>query len=115
MNLHAALALTTDPERDSGEILAEWILEKGLPMESKNLFEKSSELILRLRYLDVWRVIANQRWMPSENWFRDDNFVPGACEKIANTVVEQGMADLLRSERALSSAMARSHLLEAEK
>ena len=114
MNLHTALALTTDPNRDAGEILSEWIMENGLPMESKSLFEKSSELILRLRYLDVWRVIANQRWMPSENWFRDDNFVPGACAKIANTVVEQGMADLLRSERALASAMARSHLLEAE-
>ena len=114
MNLHTALALTTEPNRGVGEILSEWIMENGLPMESKSLFEKSSELILRLRYLDVWRVIANQRWMPSENWFRDDNFVPGACAKIANTVVEQGMADLLRSERALASAMARSHLLEAE-
>ena len=114
MNLHTALALTTEPNRDAEEILSEWIMENGLPMESKSLFEKSSELILRLRYLDVWRVIANQRWMPSENWFRDDNFVPGACAKIANTVVEQGMADLLRSERALASAMARSHLLEAE-
>ena len=114
MNLHTALALTTEPNRDAGEILSEWIMENGLPMESKSLFEKSSELILRLRYLDVWRVIANQRWMPSENWFRDDNFVPGACAIIANTVVEQGMADLLRSERALASAMARSHLLEAE-
>ncbi len=114
MNLHTALALTTDPNREAGEILSEWIMENDLPMESKSLFEKSSELILRLRYLDVWRVIANQRWMPSENWFRDDNFVPGACAIIANTVVEQGMADLLRSERALASAMARSHLLEAE-
>jgi hypothetical protein len=114
MNLHTALALTTNPDRDVGEILTEWILENNLPMESKSLFEKSSELILRLRYLDVWRVIANQRWMPSENWFRDDNFVPGACAKIANTVVEDGMADLLRSERSLASAMARSHLMEAE-
>ncbi|MFL2946576.1 MAG: hypothetical protein ACJZ4J_00190 [Candidatus Poseidoniales archaeon] len=114
MNLHTVLALTTNPDRDVGEILTEWILENNLPMESKSLFEKSSELILRLRYLDVWRVIANQRWMPSENWFRDDNFVPGACAKIANTVVEDGMADLLRSERSLASAMARSHLMEAE-
>ncbi len=114
MNLHTALALTTDPDRDAGEILTEWILQNNLPIESKSLFEKSSELVLRLRYLDVWIVIANQRWMPSENWFRDDNFVPGACAKIANTVVEEGMADLLRSERALASAMARSHLMEAE-
>ena len=114
LNLHTALALTTDPDRDVCEILSEWISENDLPPESQNLLEKSSELVLRLRYLDVWRVIANQRWMPSENWFRDDNFVPGACAKIANTVVEEGMADLLRSERALASSMARNHLMEAE-
>jgi len=59
-------------------------------------------------------LIANQRWMPAENWFRDDNFVPGACALIANTVSERGMQDLLRSERALATAMARSHLGEAE-
>ena len=115
MNLHTILALTANPERDAEEILSEWISENNLPEESINLLKKSSELILRLRYLDVWRVIANQRWMPSENWFRDDNFVPGACAKIANTVVEEGMADLLRSERSLATAMARSHLIEAEK
>jgi hypothetical protein len=34
--------------------------------------------------------------------------------KIANTVVEKSMGDLLRSERALATAMARSHLVEAE-
>ena len=88
--------------------------KNNFPEESINLLRKSSELILRLRYLDVWRVIANQRWMPSENWFRDDNFVPGACARIANAVVEEGMSDLLRSERSLATAMARSHLLEAE-
>ena len=115
MNLYTILALTANPERDAEEILSEWISENNLPEESINLLKKSSELILRLRYLDVWRVIANQRWMPSENWFRDDNFVPGACAKIANTVVEEGMADLLRSERSLATAMARSHLIEAEK
>jgi len=114
MNLHTILSLTADPERDAGEILTEWILDNNLPIESKNLLENSSELILRLRYLDVWRVIANQRWMPSENWFRDDNFVPGACAKIANRVVEEGMSELLLSERALATAMARSHLMEAE-
>ncbi|MCS5534319.1 MAG: hypothetical protein NZ802_00550, partial [Candidatus Poseidoniales archaeon] len=114
MNLHAVLSLTEDPDRDAGEILAEWLSMNELPQESQSLFEKSSELILRLRYFDVWRIIANQHWMPSENWFRDDNFVPGACAKIANTVVEQGMEDLLRSERALATAMARSHLMQAE-
>lgn len=114
MNLHAALSLTTNPGRDAGEILAEWLSMNGFPPESQSLFEKSGDLILRLRYFDVWRLIANQHWMPSENWFRDDNFVPGACAKIANTVVENGMADLLRSERALATAMARSHLMEAE-
>ena len=114
MNLHAALALTTNPDRDAGEILAEWLSMNEFPLESQSLLEKSADLILRLRYFDVWRIIANQHWMPSENWFRDDNFVPGACAKIANTVVENGMADLLRSERALATAMARSHLMEAE-
>ncbi len=114
MNLHTALSLTTNPDRDAGEILTEWLAMNELPLESQSLFEKSSDLILRLRYFDVWRIIANQHWMPSENWFRDDNFVPGACAKIANTVVEHGMEDLLRSERALATAMARSHLTEAE-
>ena len=114
MNLHAALSLTTNPGRDAGELLAEWLSMNGFPPESQSLFEKSCDLILRLRYFDVWRLIANQHWMPSENWFRDDNFVPGACAKVANTVVENGMADLLRSERALATAMARSHLMEAE-
>ena len=114
MNLHTILALTDNPERDAEEILSEWISKNNLPEESINLLKKSSELILRLRYLEVWRVIANQRWMPSENWFRDDNFVPGACTKIANRVVQEGMSDLLRSERSLATAMARSHLIEAE-
>ncbi len=115
MNLHTILSLTTNPDRDVGEILSEWISQNGLPQESKQLFEKSSELILRLRYLDVWRIITNQRWMPSENWFRDDKFVPGACAKIANTVVEENMAELLLSERVLATAMARNQLMEAEK
>jgi hypothetical protein len=114
MNLHTVLSLTTNPDRDVGEILTEWLELNELPIESQSLFEKSSDLVLRLRYFDVWRIIANQHWMPSENWFRDDNFVPGACAKIANTVVEQGMEDILRSERALATAMARSHLMEAE-
>ncbi|MDP6889488.1 MAG: hypothetical protein QF454_05605 [Candidatus Thalassarchaeaceae archaeon] len=115
MNLHAALALTSDPNRDAGEILAEWLSLNRFPEESHGLIEKSPELILRLRYLEVWQLIANQHWMPSENWFRDDNFVPGACAKIANSVVENGMSDLLLSERALATSMARSHLLMAEK
>ena len=115
MNVHAALALCTNPEREADEILAEWIELRELPSESHALLSKSADLILRLRYLDVWRVIANQRWMPAENWFRDDNFVPGACALIANTVSEKGMQDLLRSERALATAMARTHLGEAEK
>ena len=114
MNIHTILSLTANPNRDAGEILTEWLVENELPLESKSLFEKSSELILRLRYLDVWRIITNQRWMPSENWFRDDNFVPGACATIANRVVNEGMSELLHSERSLATAMARSHLIEAE-
>ena len=114
MNVHAALALTIDPERDSSDILSQWISENSLPTELKSLLEKSPELVLRLRYLDAWRVLKNQTWMPSENWFRDDNFVPGACAKIANTVIDEGMDELVRSERALATAMARSQFEEAE-
>ncbi len=114
MNVHAALALTVNPDRDSSEILSEWISKNNLPSELQPLLEKSPELVLRLRYFDVWNILKNQIWMPSENWFRDDNFVPGACAKIANIVVEEGMADLLRSERALASSIARNHLMEAE-
>ena len=114
MNLHTALALTANPNRAADEILSEWLSMNGFPEESQELFEKSPELILRLRYLEVWRLITNQYWMPSENWFRDDNFVPGACAKIANTVVENNMEDLLQSERALATSMARSHLEIAE-
>ena len=114
MNVHAALALTINPERDSSDILSEWISENSLPIELRSLLEKSPELVLRLRYLDAWRVLKNQTWMPSENWFRDDNFVPGACAKIANTVIDEGMDELVRSERSLATAMARSQLEEAE-
>ena len=114
MNLHTALALCENPERPANEILTEWMEENQVPSQAHALIAKSAELILRLRYLDVWRMIANQHWMPAENWFRDDNFVPGACASIANTVTEHGMADLLRSERALATAMARTHLGEAE-
>ena len=113
MNVHAALALTEDPDRDAGEILREWMLKEDIPPEAEDLLTRSAELILRLRYLDVWRLIADQRWMPAENWFRDDNFVPGACASIASTVQAHGMADLLRSERALASAMARRQRMEA--
>ena len=114
MNVHAALALTANPDLDASEILGEWISKNSLPAGLQTLLEKSPELILRLRYLDVWKVLENQTWMPSENWFRDDNFVPGACMKIANSVAENGMEELLRSERALATAMARKQLLEAE-
>ena len=113
MNVHAALALCADPLRDADEILSEWLTLNEIPEQAHALLSKSADLILRLRYLDVWRVIADQRWMPAENWFRDDNFVPGACASIANTVAEQGMTDLLLSERELASAMARSHLMDA--
>jgi hypothetical protein len=114
MNVHTALSLCSNPERNPDEILAEWMQIRGLPDEARSLFVKSPDLILRLRYLDVWRLIKNQRWMPAENWFRDDNFVPGACAKIANEVSKQKMRDLLRSERLLATAMARTHLQEAE-
>ena len=114
MNVHAILALCTDPMADADDILHQFMADESLPKEGHALLRKSAELILRLRYLDVWRLIADQRWMPAENWFRDDNFVPGACASIANTVIEQGLADLLRTERALASAMARTHRMEAE-
>ena len=46
--------------------------------------------------------------MPSENWFRDDNFVPGAY-KIANMIMRKYWS-LLRSEQALASTMTRDNL-----
>ena len=44
MNVHAALALTIDPERDSSDILSEWISENSLPKELKSLLERREML-----------------------------------------------------------------------
>ena len=119
MNVHAVIALTDNPNGDPDEILDEFLKQSGFDEHESRfsfatLIKMSGDLILHLRYLHTFQDLTKQIWMPSHNWFRDDTFVPGACAKIANTVVEQGMEDILRSERALATAMARSHLMEAE-
>jgi hypothetical protein len=78
------------------------------------LIEKSSELVLHLRYLPTYHDLTNQLWMPSNNWFRDDTFVPGACADVANLVTSAGRADLLRSERAFATIFSKNQLATAE-
>jgi len=121
MNVHAAVALGDDPTRDPNDILEEWMQSVGFASESSGvtadlalLLEASSDLVLNLRYLRTYQALTEQLWMPSENWFRDDTFVPGACAIIANAVTEAGVADDLRQERALTTALAERHLDGAE-
>jgi len=103
MNVACVLELCTDPERDPSDILTQWIESMEFPSRIRgrlhSLLRKSPELILSLRYSDVWRQVADQRWMPAENWFRDDTFVPGACASIANEVTSSGQARALQQER----------------
>jgi len=121
MNVHAAVALGDDPTRDPNEILEEWMESAGFASESPGvtadlalLLEASSDLVLNLRYLRTYQALTEQLWMPSENWFRDDTFVPGACATIANAVTEASLVDDLRQERAMTTALAERHLDGAE-
>ncbi len=117
MNVAAALALCTNPERDPSDILGEWLESLEFPSRSRSrlhsLLRRSPELILALRYSDVWRKVADQRWMPAENWFRDDTFVPGACARIANEVTTLGLAGELQQERWGCCEMMAEHQTEA--
>ena len=119
MNAHAIVALTNDPTMDPEFILDEFLLlngfeEKKTRRKFASLIERSSELVLHLRYLPTYHDLTSQLWMPSENWFRDDTFVPGGCAHIANAVKEAGRADLLNSERAFASIFAKNQLVSAE-
>ena len=121
MNVHAAIALGDNPTRDPNDILEEWMESAGFASESPGvtadlalLLEASSDLVLNLRYLRTYQALTEQLWMPSENWFRDDTFVPGACATITNAVTEAGVAEDLRQERAMTTAVAERHLDGAE-
>jgi hypothetical protein len=119
MNAHAIIALTDDPGTDPSGILDEFLKMSGFDGENSRdafaaLIEKSSELVLHLRYLPTYHDLTNQLWMPSNNWFRDDTFVPGACADVANLVTSAGRADLLRSERAFATIFSKNQLATAE-
>jgi hypothetical protein len=119
MNAHAVIALTNNPQTDPDEILDIFLQQSGFDdHESRfslaTLIKMSSDLVLHLRYLPTYQDLTMQVWMPSENWFRDDAFVPGACTDVANTVTAAGQADNLRSERAFASIIARTQLARAE-
>lgn len=119
MNTFAVIALTDNPNRDSDEILDQFLEQSGFDdKESRyslvTLIKMSSDLILHLRYLQTFQDLTKQIWMPSENWFRDDTFVPGACAHITNLVTKAGLANNLRSDRAFASIIARTQLNRAE-
>lgn len=115
MNASAVVALTEDPRRNADGILDAFLLDSGFHDESgrlsfATLVKMSDDLILNLRYLPTFQDLTGQTWMPSHNWFRDDNFVPGACAHIANTITEAGQSDGLRGDRAFASIIARTQL-----
>jgi hypothetical protein len=119
MNAFAIIALTDEPNCDPDKILDDFLIlhgfEEGITRrEFALLIERSSELVLHLRYLPTYHDLTNQVWMPSQNWFRDDTFVPGACAHVANAVKEAGRADLLNSERAFACIFAKNQLASAE-
>ena len=119
INTDAIIALTREPERSAEEILDTFLLKQGFEDDASrhsfaSLIQMSSDLVLHLRYLPTFQNLANQLWMPSHNWIRDDTFVPGACSHIANLVVEKEKSDYFRDERAFTSVVARTQLARAE-
>ncbi len=119
MNTHAVIALTDDPNTDPDQILDEFLIQTGFNDDDGRfsvamLIKMSSDLLLHLRYLPTYQDLTKQIWMPSENWFRDDTFVPGACAHITNKVAQAGLSDKLRADREFASIVARTQLTRAE-
>nr|MBC8517617.1 hypothetical protein [Euryarchaeota archaeon] len=119
MNNHAVIALTDDPNSDPDKILDDFLTQSGFEDEESRfslatLIKMSSDLVLHLRYLPTYQDLTNQIWMPSENWFRDDTFVPGACAHITNIVTSANKSDNLRANRQFASIIARTQLTRAE-
>ena len=119
INSFAIVALTKNPERDADEILDSFLVKQGFDHDESRasfatLIQMSSDLVLHLRYLPTFQGISNQIWMPSNNWFRDDTFVPGACAEIANLVSNEGKSQKFRDERTFASIIARTQLTRAE-
>ncbi len=105
LNTTTALALAADPMVDPDDILADWLLGRGLPSEFHDLLGDSAERMLALRYPKVWTDLSGSLWMPAENWFRDDTFVPGALATMASRIVEAGLTDRFLAERATVTLM----------
>ena len=119
INSYAIVALTRDPDKKADEILDDFLLKQGFEDEDSRasfatLIQMSSDLVIHLRYLQAYQDLTNQIWMPSNNWFRDDTFVPGACAKISNLVSRAGKSDKFRDERSFASIIARTQLNRAE-
>jgi hypothetical protein len=117
MNIFAACALCADPEKDPAEILGEWMRKAGFSdaAEPLALFRDSEELMLQLRYLPSYRLITQQLWMPAENWFRDDTFVPGAITKVVHLHLQASLQDALLLQRQDAQELAEAHLTRASR
>ena len=119
INSYAIIALTREPKRSADEILDAFLLKQGFEDDASrhsfaSLIQMSSDLVLHLRYLPTFQNLANQLWMPSHNWIRDDTFVPGACAHIANLVAKEDKTELFQDERSFASIVARTQLARAE-
>ena len=119
INSDAIVALTINPERNAEDILDSFLERQGFDEKESRasfatLIQMSSDLVLHLRYLPTFQDLSNQIWMPSNNWFRDDTFVPGACAEIANLVSNEGKDDKFRDEREFASIIARTQLTRAQ-
>ena len=56
-------------------------------------------------YSEAWFDKHQRQWMPLENWFRDDTFVPGACAGIANALAaDVALREAFMAERAEAAA-----------
>ena len=119
INSDAIVALTINPERNAEDILDSFLERQGFDEKESRasfatLIQMSSDLVLHLRYLPTFQDLSDQIWMPSNNWFRDDTFVPGACAEIANLVSNEGKDDKFRDEREFASIIARTQLTRAQ-
>lgn len=110
LNVWSAATLAKQPNSDLTEILETWLAKERFEGEGTEhfatLLKESEGLVLALRYLETYRKVNPQTWIPSENWLRDDIIQADALAKLTRLILaaNKGAELLIEREEAIAIA-----------